>query len=99
MKKIERTFEVDYQLDWEYLVTIEEIKKDIVELEKLGANIVQIDTEEIGGELFVKIKAFSERLETDEEYNDRISKENEKLKELERNELAALNRPKSKYER
>jgi hypothetical protein len=97
MKKIERWFKVDYDLGWEYDGAISKIKKDIEELEKLGATHVEIDEETSFGESSIRIRAFSERMETDEEYQERIDEESKKEEEIKRRDLAKLEEIKSKY--
>lgn len=97
--KIRKEFKIDYMLDWEYSVNISEIKKDIEELEKLGATSINIQIEYDYGEASLEIKAVSLRQETDEEYKQRIDAENENQKKIEKRELEQLNRLKEKYEK
>lgn len=97
MKKTTRSFDVDYHLDWSYSVTIEQIKKDIEELEKLGATRVEIGIYDDHGDSYLDIKAISERVETDEEYQERVD-EVKRRKEYEKHrELEELKRLKDKY--
>jgi hypothetical protein len=85
MEKQIRNFEIDYKLNWTYGVEISKIKNDIEKLEKLGAT--HIDIEMNGNnvdELYIEVKASVNRLETDDEYNLRIKKENSsKIKPIE----------------
>jgi hypothetical protein len=97
MGKITRNFEVNYSLEWIYGVEISQIKKDIEELEKLGATHVEIEIEYYYGDPYVEIKALSNRLETDEEYQQRIDEQNKRQEEIKRRELEQLEKLKSKY--
>ncbi len=85
--------EAPYYFDWSYMTPIERIKKDIVELEKLGVTRIRIVAD--GDD--VNIKAYIERMETDEEYEERIIQESELKERQKRNDLAQLERLKKKY--
>jgi len=97
MEKITRNFEVKYLLEWKYGVEISQIKKDIEELEKLGATRVEIDIEYECGDSYIEIKAISNRLETDDEYQQRIDEQNKRQEYMKRIELEQLEKLKSKY--
>ncbi len=90
--------EVPFNIDWSYGVTIEQIRKDLDELEKLGVKEIDIEPDEGWGSLSVKIEAFYEREETDEEFQKRVAKEKRQQEEQKRRELQELERLKSKYE-
>ncbi len=96
-KKIKR-FNVPKYLDWRF-IELPELKKDIEDLEKLGATIITIDPYEEYDVLGVTIEAFSERLETDEEFSQRQSriKHEEAIQKME--ELKQLAELKAKYEK
>jgi hypothetical protein len=96
MEKITRSFEVEYSLEWKYGVEISQIKKDIEELEKLGATHVEIDICEYD-DSYIGIKALSNRLETDDEYQQRIDEQNKRQERIKRRELKQLEELKSKY--
>lgn len=85
--------EAPYYFDWDYMTPIERIKKDIVELEKLGVTWIYIGAD--GDD--VNINAYIERMETDEEYEERIIQESEMYERQKRNDLAQLERLKKKY--
>jgi hypothetical protein len=97
MEKITRNFEVKYSLEWKYGVEISQIKNDIEELEKLGATHVEIDIEYEHGDSYIEIKALSNRLETDDEYQQRIDEQNKRQEDMKRRELEQLEKLKSKY--
>ena len=97
MEKITRNFEVKYLLDWIYGVEISQIKKDIEELEKLGATHVDVYIEYEYGEPYIEIIALSNRLETDDEYQQRIDEQNKRQEDIKRRELEQLEKLKSKY--
>lgn len=87
--------EAPYYFDWRYNTPIEQIKKDIVELEKLGVTSIYFGTEDI--EVQANINAYIERMETDEEYEERIIQESELKERQKRIDLAQLERLKKKY--
>ncbi len=85
--------EAPYYFDWRHNTPIEQIKKDIEELEKLGVTGIYIGAD---GDS-VNIEAYIERMETDEEYEERIIQEWELKERQKRNDLAQLERLKKKY--
>lgn len=75
-KKQIREFKVPYDLsNWLHGVSIESLQYDLDRLKELGATTVDIKLDSNWEDNFVKIEAFSRRLETDEEYKSRISEE------------------------
>lgn len=97
IEKIKRQFDLDYKLEWKYGVDISVIKKDIEELEKIGATMVIIDAENQYGECIVEIKAISERMETDDELKRRIFEQNKRDEAIKKRELEQFERIKLKY--
>lgn len=93
MEKILRKFKVNYYLDWNG-AEISQIKKDIEELEKLGATQIYLESDP-----YIKTIAFALRLETDEEYQERVYKYNERQEVMKQRDLELLERLKSKYEK
>jgi hypothetical protein len=97
MKKQVRRFKVDFDFNWTYGVEIKKLKDDLDALEKLGVTEIEIEAENNYGSASVTIEAFINRLETDEECNARITKENQRQEDIKRRELAELEKLKSKY--
>lgn len=97
MEKQVRRFKVDFDFNWTYGVEIIKLKEDLDTLEKMGVTEIEIEPEESWGSTFVKIEAYINRLETDDEYKTRIDKENQRQEEIKRRELAELEKLKSKY--
>ena len=97
MKKQVKRFEVPFYFDWTYGVTIEKLRKDLDELEKLGVKEIDIETEENWGSTSVTINAFIEREETDEEFEKRVNEEKQWQEEIKRRDLQQLEQLKSKY--
>lgn len=97
MEKQVRQFEVSYQLDWDYGVEIGQIRKDLDELEKLGATHIEIEASVYFDSARLEIKAISERLETDEEFEQRKKVNEIRQEEIRQNELKQLEQLKSKY--
>jgi len=71
MKKTIRKH-VGYYFNWEYGVSIEKIKEDIAEMEKLGANEILIEPCDDYGDMSIYTEAVNRREETDEEYEERL---------------------------
>lgn len=69
MNKIKIKIRVPHYLDWYYGVEISKIRKDLDDLEKMGVSSILIDSYDDG----IEIYAYKERLETDEEYERRIT--------------------------
>ena len=97
MEKQERRFKVDFDFNWTHGVEIKKLKDDLDTLEKLGVTEIEIEAEYNYGSASVTIEAFINRLETDEECNARITKENQRQEDIKRRELAELEKLKSKY--
>lgn len=93
MEKQEINVELDYELDWAYYVSVEQLKKDIEELERLGADYVELDSPDG----FVYFKAFCTRMETDNELQERIKSVQIMDDENTRRELELLEQLKLKY--
>lgn len=68
---------IKFDFSWTYGVEIEQLKKDLDELEKLGATEIEIEAEESYGCASITIEAFKFRLETDDELEIRLNKTNE----------------------
>ena len=97
MKKKLRIFDIKYNLNWSYSVSIEKMKKDLIALEKMGATHISIEPYETFGEAEVHIEAEARRIETDEEYNQRILEEQKKEVINKQYEIRTFNRIKAKY--
>ncbi len=99
MKKITRNFKVNYNLDWTYGIEIARLREDLDELEKLGATHIEIEAYNNYDCACVDIDAYANRLETDEEYTERINKENKRKEDIERRELEQLQKLQEKYKK
>jgi len=97
MHKQVKRFEVPFDFDWTYGVTIEKLRKDLDELEKLGVKEIDIQAEGNWGSASVTIEAYIEREETDEEFQKRVNEETQREEEIKRRELQQLEQLKSKY--
>jgi hypothetical protein len=97
MEKQVKRFEVPFDFNWTYGVTIEKLRKDLNELEKLGVKEIDIEVKENWGSASVTIEAFIEREETDEEFQKRVNEETQRQEEIKRRELQQLEQLKSKY--
>ena len=72
MEKIEISIKVPYYLEWLDGITLEDLKKDIEELEKLGVNYIKTY---YGADDVIEMEAYIKRLETDEEFKKRMDEE------------------------
>ena len=97
MEKQVRRFKVDFDFNWTYGVEIKKLKEDLETLEKLGITEIEIDAEDNWGSPSVTIQAFIDRIETDEECNARVAKENQRQEDIKRRELEQFEKLKSKY--
>lgn len=97
MEKIVRNFKIDYTLDWTYGVSISKLREDLDAIEKLGATHVEIEHGVSYDCSYVEIDAYAERIETDEECQQRINKMNARQAEVKSRELAQLEALKLKY--
>lgn len=98
MKKQIRSFPVEFELDWEYEVSMEEIKSDIIEMEEMGVTHIQIRSEEYFGVTYTNFSPITKRLEFDFEVDERIKEEEGRILSIEKEELKELERLKRKYE-
>lgn len=90
---------VKYDLPWKYeLVSIEQIRKDLDTIEKLGATHVEFNVESDYGNYVMDIAPISSVLETDEEYQARMDDIKNRAQKKKDAELAEYNRLKAKYE-
>ena len=99
MEKQIKQIEVRYPLVWNGLTEISEIKKDLEEINKMGATHVEIEAFEEWGDTYIKTRAICEREETDEEFEGRKFQEKLKAEREQQRELALLNELKLKYEK
>ena len=98
MEKQIRKIRINFDFNWTYGVEIKKLKEDLETLEKLGVTEIEIEAEDNWGVPSVTIEAFTKRLETDEEFKERLDKE-KKIKEyLVLTELRELERLKAKYD-
>lgn len=73
MDKQQRLIKIKYDLThWGYGIPIEDIRKDLDVLEKMGATRIDIELENSFGDCSLNIEATQERLETDEERDARV---------------------------
>lgn len=88
--------EVPFKLDWSE-IEIKDMKKDLDTLEKFGATEIEIRIEDQYGYTELVIRAYTNRLETDQEYATRINTRNVCNEMIRLRELAELERLKLKY--
>lgn len=98
MEKQIRRFKVNFDFDWTYGVEIKKLKEDLETLEKLGVTEIEIEAEDNWGSPSVTIEAFTKRLETDEEFSERIRMKEQTKKSFEQMELEQYERLKAKYD-
>lgn len=99
MKILKREDNYHY-LDWiNDEKSISEIRKDLDELERKGITHIEItSTSDWDGFSSIEINTFYNRLETDEEYDERVRIENAQLERIKKEELRQLEILKKKYE-
>ena len=99
MEKQTIRVQFNYDINWQYGTSLEEIKQNIEELEKLGATHIDITSDIAYGESYIEFEPYAIREETDEEYDRRIKIEEEKRLLQERREKIQLQKLKEKYEK
>lgn len=97
MEKQEMDFKIFYSLDWIYGIEISKLKEDLDAVEKLGATHIRIEHGISYDCSYVEIDAISRRMETDEEFEERVRQINQRQEEQKRREIQELERIKSKY--
>lgn len=97
MKKEVRKFKVDFNFNWTYGVEIKKLKQDLEELEKLGVTEIEIEAVDDYGSASVTIEAFTNRIETDDEFNLRVNENKKRKQDLKKRELEQLEKLKLKY--
>jgi len=97
MEKQEQDFKLNYSLDWTCGVSIEQLKKDIEELEKLGATHINIEHGISYDCSYVEIDAICRRIETDEEFEQRKKEVEARQEQYRQRELKQLAELKEKY--
>ena len=89
---------IEYPLDWILGVRISSIREDLDAIEKLGATHINIRYgPSHGDEAYCDIDAVCERLETDEEYAERLAKLKFREDKRTETELDQLKRLRLKY--
>ena len=86
-KQVKRV-KIDCRIDWEGYFAIEELRKDLDKLEKLGATHVDIGIYDGHCSPRLEVDSYNEMLETDKEFQQRIEnqkmiREHSKLEEFE----------------
>ena len=97
MEKQEQDFKINYSLYWTYGVEISQLKKDIEELEKLGATHVNIEHGISYDCSYVEIDAICRRIETDDEFEQRKKEVEARQEQRKQQELKQLADLKAKY--
>lgn len=90
--------EVKYVLDWEDSVSVEQVRKDLDSIEKLGATHIIINPNSAHGYATVEFIVVSERMETDEEFSERLKADEYLKTQFEKRERELLEQLKKKYE-
>ena len=98
MKREKRRFTIPFEFDWEYGISIKDIKKDLEALEKLGATHIDIEADISYDCAYMSIDASCLRMETKEEFTQRKNRQEARILELRKRELEKLEELKLKYE-
>lgn len=98
MGKKVRNFEIEKDLDWTYGIEIKRLREELDRLEKKGATHIEIKPYSYYDSACVDIHAYANRIETDEEFKERIEKEQARKKEIEEREIEQLKKLQEKYQ-
>lgn len=93
-----RRFDIPFKFDWLFGVEIKEIRKNLDELEKLGANEIYVAAESSYNDPYLVIKAYANRMETDDEFKSRIDRKKSDERANENYERNLMQKLKEKYE-
>lgn len=98
-QRVKRNFKVNYNLDWDYSVELSKLREDLDALEKLGATHVNIEASESYGSAYLEIEAFANRMETEEEYKERLAKTKDREDRVKARDLAQLKKLQDMYKK
>lgn len=98
MKKQVKKIYVDFNFNWDCGIEISKLRADLDELEKLGATHIDMEANINWDCPELNIKAKYERLETDQEFEERVNKIKQQEVIRKHIELNELDRLKKKYE-
>lgn len=98
MKKQVKDFEINFDFDWDGITSIEQIEKDLAALKEKGATHINIQHYSHFGDSDAEYYGCCKRIETDEEFQERIKIEKREQEEIRQRELKRLNELKQKYE-
>jgi hypothetical protein len=93
LKKQIITSIIDYELDWANgRIAISKLRADLDAVEKLGATYIEINSIESYGNAYVDINAYIIRIETDEEFDEKVKRitireEQQKCRDIEEFEM------------
>lgn len=90
-------FKIPYSFDWTYGVSINKIREDLDAVEKLGATHIDIEHGIDYDCSYIEIESISERIETNDELQERINEFNKRQEMVKQRELAQLESIKAKY--
>ena len=99
MDKIVRDFEIERDLDWTYGIEIKRLREELDWLEKEGATHIGIEPYSSYDSACVDISAYANRIETDEEFKERIEKQQAWQKAIEEREIEQLKKLQEKYQK
>ena len=99
MEKQTREFKVDYELDWEYGVSLRQLELDVAVMKEMGVTNVNIDSGISYDCPYIIIEPVQSRIETDKEYKIRVGEIKYRNEEAKRGDLDQLARLKEKYEK
>lgn len=91
-----RDFEIEYDFNWSYGISIDDLQKDLDELRKLGVTHIDIEPQSSYDVPYISYQAISRRMETPEEYEERIAKDKAWQEELRRRDVEQYERLKEK---
>lgn len=98
MQKQNKEIVIKEDLDWSWGISIERLKESIKELEEMGADTINIESHESYGSAITTINATQNRLETDEEFEERKIRLSDIEKSRQSRDLETLAMLKAKYE-
>jgi hypothetical protein len=96
MELIERDFIIESDMYWDR-IPINKLREELDRLEEIGTTHIEIEVKVEWDTPILDIWAIQNRLETEQECNERLSKEKEKNERIEKREREQLRKLQEKY--
>lgn len=90
MEKQVRDFKIDFDFEWTYGISIDKLQADLNKLRELGCTRIDMEPSISYDCPYLEIEAYANRIETDEECQQRIEEEEKRKEELYQRDLQMI---------